>query len=141
MWADPDFIQTYQIELARGSFFTSAVLEGHRAVVLNESAVNSLEIENPLGQKLIDMDGKEFTIIGVVKDFHYDSLHKPIKSMLIHPYGPDIGFGRYLSVRIATDNVRECKWISVRGWREYSNSPPLAKNSSGVTPKAPFTCG
>lgn len=120
MWADPDFIQTYQIELARGSFFTSAVLEGHRAVVLNESAVNSLEIENPLGQKLIDMDGKEFTIIGVVKDFHYDSLHKPIKSMLIHPYGPDIGFGRYLSVRIATDNVRETLSLLEKSWKKYA---------------------
>ncbi len=120
MWADPDFIQTYQIELARGSFFTSAVLEGQRAVVLNESAVNSLEIENPLGQKLIDMDGKEFTIIGVVKDFHYDSLHKPIKSMLIHPYGPDIGFGRYLSVRITADNIRETLSLLEKSWKKYA---------------------
>ena len=50
-----------------------------RCFVLNETAVKSLELESPLGKVLKDTKKNEWTIIGVVKDFHFKSLHYEIQ--------------------------------------------------------------
>jgi hypothetical protein len=42
MWADPDFLATYKIELAQGSFFPAESQDERRVVVLNEAAAKIL---------------------------------------------------------------------------------------------------
>jgi putative ABC transport system permease protein len=118
MWADPDFIATYRVELAAGNFFPAEAQYESRVVVLNEAAVKILGLENPVGQMLIE-HGESYTIIGVVKDFHFESLHHSIKPFLIHPLGRD-GGGQYLSVRIATDDIRETLSLIEQAWRKYA---------------------
>ncbi|MBN2408719.1 MAG: ABC transporter permease, partial [Candidatus Aminicenantes bacterium] len=95
MWADPDFLATYRVDLAAGTFFPAEARYESRYVVLNEAAVKILQLENPVGRLLIE-HGESYTIIGVMKDFHFESLHHSIKPFLIHPLGRD-GGGQYLS--------------------------------------------
>jgi putative ABC transport system permease protein len=120
MWADPDFLATYKIELAAGSFFPAETQYESRVIVLNEAAAKILSLENPVGQLLIE-DGESYAIIGVVKDFHFESLHHPIKPFLIHPFGRD-GGGQYLSVRIATADVRKTLSLIEQTWKKYAGS-------------------
>ncbi|MFZ2053013.1 MAG: ABC transporter permease [Candidatus Aminicenantales bacterium] len=120
MWADPDFLATYKIELAAGSFFPAEAQDERRVVVLNEAAVKILGLVNPVGQLLIGMR-ETHTIIGVMKDFHFESLHHPIKPFLIQPLGRD-GGGRYLSVRMATADVRKTISLIEQTWRKYAGS-------------------
>ena len=120
MWADPDFLATYKIELAAGSFFPAEAQYESRIVVLNEAAVKILGLENPVGQLLIE-HGESHTIIGVVKDFHFESLHHPIKPFLIHPLGRD-GGGQYLSVRMATADARKTLSLVEQTWKKCAGS-------------------
>ena len=118
MWADPDFLATYKIELAQGSFFPAEAQDDRRAVVLNEAAVKILGLENPVGQLLIE-HGESYTIIGVVNDFHFESLHHTIKPFLIRPLGPD-GGGRFLSIRMATADFQKTLSFIEQAWRKYA---------------------
>ena len=57
-----------------------------RSVVLNESAIKKLNIEDPIGKKIYQgkkTDEEALTIIGVMKDFHCESLHKEMSSMVL----------------------------------------------------------
>jgi putative ABC transport system permease protein len=120
MWADPDFLDTYKVELATGSFFPAEAQDERRVVALNEAAVKILGLENPVGQLLIE-HGESYSIIGVVKDFHFESLHHPIKPFLIRPLGRD-GGGRFLSVRMATADVRKTLSLIEQTWKKYAGS-------------------
>jgi putative ABC transport system permease protein len=82
--------------------------------------VKILGLENPVGQLLIE-HGESHTIIGVVKDFHFESLHHPIKPFLIHPLGRD-GGGQYLSVRMATADARKTLSLVEQTWKKYAGS-------------------
>jgi hypothetical protein len=59
------------------------------AMILNESALKVMKFKNPLGQIVKD-NGKEWHVIGVIKDFILESPYEPTKPMLI--YGPKAWF-------------------------------------------------
>jgi putative ABC transport system permease protein len=118
-WTDPDYADTYKIQIKQGRYFSDYQQEGQQEVVLNESGVKILGYDDPVGQKIIDQDGNAFTIIGVVEDFHFESLHKRLNPLIIHPYSPR-GNGRYLSVRVNAENIRETLAFMKNTWQKYS---------------------
>ncbi len=93
---DHDFLKTFGIKLMGGRDFAEEIPADLRAAyILNESAVHELGWEAPLGKgfKIIDKG----TVIGVVEDFHFESLHKKIEPMALCLY-PELY--ELLSVRI-----------------------------------------
>ncbi|MFC2163549.1 ABC transporter permease, partial [Acidobacteriota bacterium] len=119
LWTDPDYAKTYEIQLKQGRYFSDYRQEGKREVVLNESGVKILGYDDPVGEKIIDMEGTEYTIIGVVEDFHFESLHKRLNPLIIHPYSPG-GYGRYLSVQVNAENIQETLASMKKTWQKYS---------------------
>jgi putative ABC transport system permease protein len=121
MWTDLDYSKTYELDLIQGRFFSEEQIEGRREVVLNESGIKILGYENEdaVGEKIIDIEGREFTITGVVKDFHFESLHKALNPLIIHPYSPR-GNGRYLSVRVRSENIKEAIASIKSTWEKYA---------------------
>lgn len=85
MGTEQDFSAIFGIEMVEGRFlseeFATDMQEG---VVLNEAAVRAMGLESPIGKRFSvwDFSGK---VIGVVKDFHYTSLHEEIKPLAIIP--------------------------------------------------------
>lgn len=77
---DPDYIPTLGIEMTEGRNFMTGNLADSAAVILNEAAVAHLGYDNPIGQKLYrENDGTiAYEIIGVVKDFNYESLRQQV---------------------------------------------------------------
>ncbi|MEM6633582.1 MAG: ABC transporter permease [Bacteroidota bacterium] len=77
---DEDFLTTYEMELAMGREFSSDMPTDSSAYLINETAAKQLGWDNPLGQLLAmpAVDREPAPIIGVVKDFHFHSLHEPI---------------------------------------------------------------
>jgi putative ABC transport system permease protein len=84
MAVDYDFIQTYKMEMIAGRPFSRDAGTDHlQAFVVNEQAAKKLGFENPsdaVGQRL-GMLGKDGTIIGVVKDFHFMGLQNQLSPM------------------------------------------------------------
>jgi putative ABC transport system permease protein len=80
--ADPDFQKLMHIQVKEGRWFNTEESD-KRNVVLNETAVQLLNIPKPvIGQRFIH-NGDTGTIVGVIKDFHFRSLHEKIGPMII----------------------------------------------------------
>ncbi len=81
--ADEDYAKTFQLELKGGRYFSPEFSTDNNAVVINEQAAKIMGLKNPVGEVLSTTNGKEYTIIGVVKDFHFKSLHSKIDPLFI----------------------------------------------------------
>ena len=117
MYADYNFAETYQIKMAEGRFYSKEFGSDSLGVVINEAAAKNLGIiGNAVGKEIYPIDNPGFKrqIIGVMKDFHFESLHQSIKPFIINLYPESSsgyipsnlsryvapGFGRYVSVRL-----------------------------------------
>jgi ABC-type antimicrobial peptide transport system permease subunit len=80
---DEDYAKTYQIELKEGRFFSSEFSTDTSAIVINEQAAKILGFKNPIGEILTTSYGSKLNIIGVVKDFHFKSLHYKIGPLIM----------------------------------------------------------
>ena len=90
---DADYMPTLGMTIKQGRNFDTARVTDSTAIVINETAARELGFADPIGQKLFTsktkaVDSKpedfvELTIIGVVKDFHYESLHNPIGGLFL----------------------------------------------------------
>jgi len=124
--ADEDFAKTYQIEMAAGRFFESARPTDARAVVINESAARTLGITDPAGKQIVAVgptpaESQTLTIIGIIKDFHFQSLYTEIRPLIIGSFG-ERGFGRFLSVRVRPENIRETIGLLDSVWRGFARN-------------------
>ncbi|HSC38857.1 MAG TPA: FtsX-like permease family protein, partial [Chitinophagaceae bacterium] len=77
-----DFVKTMGLELLQGRDFSRDFGSDSAGYIINEAALKIINYKNPIGKPLTQW-GKKGTIIGVLKDFHYTSLHDPIKPMII----------------------------------------------------------
>ena len=84
-----EFAETMGFKLLDGRFF-SVTTNDSLSVILNESAVKTFGLSNPIGKKITFIEqtygsGERttFTIIGVIKDFHYRTLHESIHPLVI----------------------------------------------------------
>ncbi|ELR70265.1 putative ABC transporter permease [Fulvivirga imtechensis AK7] len=78
-----DFVETLGIKVLEGRSFSKKFGNEQSKIIFNESAIEAMDMQDPVGKKII-MWGKEKEIIGVVKDFHYASLHTPVEPMLFY---------------------------------------------------------
>jgi len=80
---DADYLQTFRIGLAEGRFFSHEIpTDATEAVVLNQTAARAMGMTSPLGKK-VTIGRRTYTVIGVIKDFHQSSLHRPIEPMIL----------------------------------------------------------
>jgi len=94
--ADEDYKNVMQLQLAQGRWFDAGTPQDKHNFILNETAVNLFNLRKPvLGQQMrFQRDTGE--IIGIVKDFHFASLHEKIQPIIIRnrDYGRTIYFVR-----------------------------------------------
>ncbi len=82
--ADEDYTKAFQLQLKEGRFFSSEFSTDKTAVVINEQAAKIMGFKNPIGEIISNRGGSKFTIIGVVKDFHFRSLHTRIEPLIMN---------------------------------------------------------
>lgn len=85
MIIDFDYLKTYGLEIVEGRNISSEFsTDSSDAYLINETAVRDLMLENPIGTTIQATDGHgPGKIVGVVKDFHYRSLHKKIEPLVL----------------------------------------------------------
>jgi putative ABC transport system permease protein len=82
---DYEIFETLGLELLEGRTFSRDNPIDTTNFIVNESAIKSLNLGDSLGAPLsFDMDSRmvEGAVIGVIKDFHYQSLHQPIRPLV-----------------------------------------------------------
>ncbi|MFD1145217.1 ABC transporter permease [Larkinella insperata] len=77
-----DFLKTMNIKLVDGRDFSSARKADSASYIINEAAAKLMGMKNPVGQQVGYWMGKG-PIIGVMKDFHLQSLHSPITPLVL----------------------------------------------------------
>jgi putative ABC transport system permease protein len=85
MGFDEDMLKTYQFQLTEGTFFAGDEVDSTN-VLLNESAVEAMNLRSPIGSRVrIRAYGDEWeaNVIGVLKDFNFQSLHQKIAPIII----------------------------------------------------------
>jgi putative ABC transport system permease protein len=97
---DEDYAKTFKLELREGRFFSSEFPTDNAAVVLNEKAVEVMGLKNPVGEVLTTPWGAKLTIIGVLKDFHIQSLHYKIEPLIMKK-----GDANNLFVKMKPDHI------------------------------------
>jgi putative ABC transport system permease protein len=117
-FVDEDFAKTYKLEVIKGQFlqmdYAGYWKEGEKAgksrkegkeytmsmpIVVNQTAEKLLGFDDPIGQRIGDK-----VIVGVVKDFHFRSLHFPIEPLVMSNNPEAIGT---MNVRIAPGSINE----------------------------------
>jgi putative ABC transport system permease protein len=99
-----DFIETLGIEMETGRTFSRAYGDEQSKVIVNEAAIRAMGLKNPIG-KVMHIWGQDKEIIGVTKDFNFQSLHAAITPCFF-----DFHFNHWASkimVRIAAGTERE----------------------------------
>ncbi len=74
---DGDFLETMGLQLVAGEFFDPDQADADNVVVLNETAAARLGLASPVGQ-FVDVAGRSFRVVGVVKDYYTRSLEESI---------------------------------------------------------------
>jgi len=124
---DHDYIQTLNITVAAGrNFSLKFPADEKESILINEYAVKEIGWDNPLG-KTIKAPGspKGKTVVGVIKDWHFQAPHKQIRSQIAN-YG-QTGFSgyRFVFVKIAPGNVPDTLAFLKTKWREFDPNRTL----------------
>ena len=128
-YTDENFQKTLGLKLVEGRWFSKEMSGDSLAVVLNKAAVKAYGYEDPIGKKILQIGANRDTsdlamkIIGVVEDFHYESLHQTIQPLII-------GFNRnrfagYFAVRIHPDNYQKAILFIEEKWNAIVTDQPI----------------
>jgi putative ABC transport system permease protein len=124
MGVDTTFFDTYGMKLAAGRFFSKNFpTDTTKAVLVNEAAVRTFgwqKPENAIGKRF--GKGNDATsVIGVVRDFNFESLHKPVEALLIY-YAQG---GNRLSLKIDARHTDEAINHLQKTWKTSFPEIPL----------------
>ena len=120
-----DYFKTLSIKLAAGRTFSKAVpADKNDAIMVNEAAAEVMGMQNPVGHKMTYADNKDyqFTVIGVVKNYHFRSLRWQIEP-LIFIYSPDSC--RVLLVKLKSANTAHSIDYMKKIWEKYASGFPF----------------
>ena len=74
-------LETLGVELAEGRFFSEEFPADTTRIIFNEAAIRVMGLEEPIGQRIRLWDEYDLEIVGVVKDFHFQSLHDAVNPL------------------------------------------------------------
>jgi putative ABC transport system permease protein len=129
---DENFSKLLNIQIKEGRFFSDKFPTDSFAVVLNEKAVTEMGLKNPLGARLTSpgdtlKGGKDavFTVVGVVKDFHYQSLHQKITPLIFNNGMRNGNVFGSIGVRVKSDHFQSSINSIERTWQSFVKDRPF----------------
>jgi putative ABC transport system permease protein len=113
-YTDHHYLDLYQMKLAEGNDFEGkqqgTEAEGNK-VILNQAALTRIGMEDPIGKKLRyggdyrgGVVGNQATIVGIIDDFHFLSVHNTITPLMLRLYNEE-QTGQSISVRFDSRDV------------------------------------
>lgn len=123
---DYDGLETMGYQLAEGRFFSRDFKTDTAACLINEAAFRQLGWDTYEGKKILSrfntMEGNELEVIGVIKNFNYESLKSNIRPMIIM-LGPEPNFEA--GIRFASDDIQKNIKLVEEVWKKYAPQAPL----------------
>jgi putative ABC transport system permease protein len=127
-WVDYNYLDTYGMTLASGRFFNESFTTDKEACLVNEAAVRNFGIKDVETTRFMEPRDSAtmdyLPIIGVVKDFNFESLRNPINPYIFKFQNDNMLWG-YLTVKIAALNYSNTITQIENKWKEYTANNPL----------------
>jgi putative ABC transport system permease protein len=129
-WIDYFHPETYELKIADGRFFSEDYASDSAACVINESAVRQFGFEDPFQVRFMQPADNQATqwnylqVIGVVKDFHYQSLHDRIYPH-IFILKPESWRWGYITIRLIPENIHQTVKQIEKLWLEFTDNDPM----------------
>ena len=125
--ADYDFVETMGMKIVEGRNFSRDFPTDTAAALVNEAMVARMQWDDPVGKRFSfigdeDGPGPTFTVVGVVQDYHQQSLYSPIEPLAIF-----FGDGNYfLNIKIAPQEVASTLSYIENTWNEVNPGKPFS---------------
>jgi len=120
---DEDFLNTLNIKLVAGRYFSEDYFADSLSVLINQKAAKALGFTNPVGERIIEYGGTQRTIIGVFEDYHLNSLTEEIPNLLLNP--PHTGFEQYIAIKMTATNTEETINKIKKVWESFAPIQPF----------------
>jgi putative ABC transport system permease protein len=124
MIVDYDYIKTFGLEIVQGRDLSSEfVTDSTEAYLINEAAVAELMLSKPVGTPMRALDGHPAgRIVGVVKDFHYRSLHRKIEPLVLRIDPRNMWC---MSVKLSSGNLKDHLAALETEWKRLATDYPF----------------
>ncbi len=120
---DYDYLPTLGMKVAAGRNFSPDFPSDSSGVLVNETAVKELGINgNPIGRTIVRSGRKEFTIVGVVKDFHFTTAKQKIAPLMML-MGRN---GGSVITKIKTTDIKNLIADMKKNWESFSPGIPFS---------------
>lgn len=125
MIIDYDFLKTFGLQIMDGRDLSSNYsTDSLEAYLINEAAVAELGLDKPVGAPIRALDGHpEGRIVGVVKDFHYRSLHRRIEPLVLRIDPSNMWC---MSVKFAGGNLKDHLALIENEWKKLVPEYPFS---------------
>ena len=123
-YVDFDYFKTMQLKIVEGRAFSKDYpTDSTDAVIINQTAVKKLGWENPIGKQFADEPNR--TVIGVVRDYNYTSVHSEIEPQIIRiAKDNEININNFL-IRVKPGNIHETVNFIENTWDKINQGKPF----------------
>jgi len=118
---DQNFISFFKMQLADGKNFAGTVADSMH-FILNETAVKALRLKDPVGKSL-RLWKTQGTVIGVIKDFHFESMRDKIKPAVLYDQTKTWG---YIYIRTTGKDLPNTIAAAKTEWNIYNAKYPFS---------------
>lgn len=124
---DENYAEVMGLEMVKGRYFSKEFGNDTGKIVLNETAVNLLEMDDPIGRitYLWNDRDRPYEVIGVVKDYHWESKHMKVRPHALMLLDGRLRSPYYLSVRFAGSDYQKIIKILQADWEKNVPAIPF----------------
>jgi len=116
---DNDYIKTMGMKIIAGRNFSPDMPSDSQAVIINQTLAKKLNLKNPIGKRITN--GDIYHIIGVVEDFHFESMRDNIAGLCLHlGNSPSI-----VSIKANTADMRNLVSSITATWKKFAPAQPI----------------
>ena len=116
---DPDYMETLGMNLVEGRGFIEDLASDSSALIINQTMAKKLGLESPVGERI--MNWETWTVVGVVEDFHFESMKGDIES-LCFARGD---FGSIVSIKVESSDMEETIASISSVWDDFMPNQPI----------------
>jgi putative ABC transport system permease protein len=125
---DYDLDKVLKLEIVEGRFFSRDFESDSNAIIINERTADLLGWKDPINKEINNWSSERgvFSVIGIVKDFHYESLHQEIR-----PFALFLSGGYYkrvqssIAIRLESESINESIDFVENNWAKFTSETPF----------------
>ncbi|MCF3107468.1 ABC transporter permease [Niabella sp. CC-SYL272] len=122
-YVDVDYIKTMGMQLAAGRDFSKALVSDSAAAIINEAMVKALALKGPAVGQRITNAWETFTIVGVVKDFNFETMRQQVEPLCL-------ALGRFnpssiVAVKLSPEQLKHTIASITAVWQKFAPNQPI----------------